>query len=1211
MTVTDTAACRRRWDVARPDADSARRLARETGLSVVTAGILLARGIAAADEARAFLTPSLERDWVATRDIPGLDAAAARVAAAVRARERIVVFGDFDLDGISAAATTALGLRMLGGRVEAMVPHRFTEGYGLTEPALTRLVAMDPEVVVTVDCGISSGAEVRALRDRGIDVVITDHHEPGEDVPVDVPVADPKLADDGPPVAGAGVALALVREVGRILADDEVWRSLTDLAMLGTVADIVPLVGANRALVAHGLQSVRHSPRSGIAALATVAGVDTATLTSDQVAFALAPRLNAAGRMADPATALSLLLAEDIDEATELAHALDEYNRVRQATEADLLVAALAEAERTYRPGDRVLVVAGEGWHEGVRGIVASRLVSRYGVPSLVFCMEDAVAQGSGRSVEGIDLYAALTAIGPMLTRFGGHEMAVGATLPATALDDLRDALRRRFAEVPDEVFVGRVDVDAEVPLDTLSRELAVEISALGPFGFANRRPLLASYGVFMNGRKRVGKGGDHLRFTAFDGVAAVPSIAFRCNDIETLADTESAVDLVYELELDEWRGVERIQLLVRDVRQREAGDRSAAAELVDDLFEHADEILARGDYAGIGDATSFHTKLAGVTFEGRQEVVARLEPGVPLRIERQPDNEYDPNACAVFDPLGDQVGFFNRRLAAALAPVLDAGVEYDVEVADITGGGEGESLGVNVLVTRRAVDAGPDEESLQAAADMRARLAGLGPVDLDEELTRWLIGDRDLHQAQRDALAHLALGRSTLAVMATGRGKSLIFHLHAARLAIAQGSASVFVYPLRALVADQAFVLQERFASLGLSAAVVTGETGPAGRDEAFGALRDGSLDVVLTTPEFLDHHAGRFAASGRIGFVVIDEAHHVGLARSGHRPAYARLGGALATLGRPVVLAVTATAPDDVASIIRDDLGIEEVVLDPTTRENLAISDRRGTEDKLAYIAGTAARGEKVIVYVNSRETSVKLARQLRTRVPDLEHRAVFYNGGMTREARHAVERAFRDGDVTVVVATSAFGEGVNIADVRHVVLYHLPMGEVEFNQLCGRGGRDGQRATVHLVFGEKDARLNRMILESAAPPREDLGALYLVLKDLPTDDGWVEITNAELAELANKRRGRSRLNDKGVSTGIGVFRELGLVASEGAGAYRRLALLPAPEDKLDLADSVRYAEGIDEIRSFEEFRHRALEAAAEELLHAFDRPILPTRP
>ncbi|MEA5074738.1 MAG: helicase-related protein, partial [Coriobacteriia bacterium] len=265
---------------------------------------------------------------------------------------------------------------------------------------------------------------------------------------------------------------------------------------------------------------------------------------------------------------------------------------------------------------------------------------------------------------------------------------------------------------------------------------------------------------------------------------------------------------------------------------------------------------------------------------------------------------------------------------------------------------------------------------------------------------------------------------------------------------------------------------------------------------------------------------------------------------------------------------------------------------------------------EDKVAYIAGIAARGEKVIVYVNSRDVSVKLARQIRTRLPDLTHRAVFYNGGMTREARHAVERAFRGGDITVVVATSAFGEGVNIGDVRHVALYHLPMGEVEFNQLCGRGGRDGRPATVHLLFGEKDARLNRMILESSAPSRDDLGALYLTLRDLAADsDGAIEITNADLAERVKRRRGRSALNDRGVSTGIGVFRELGLVSGEGAGAYRRLTMMPAPEGKLDLADSVRYAEGLDELADFEVFRTRAFEAAADELLHAFDRPILPT--
>jgi single-stranded-DNA-specific exonuclease len=196
-------------------------------------------------------------------------------------------------------------------------------------------------------------------------------------------------------------------------------------------------------------------------------------------------------------------------------------------------------------------------------------------------------------------------------------------------------------------------------------------------------------------------------------------------------------------------------------------------------------------------------------------------------------------------------------------------------------------------------------------------------------------------------------------------------------------------------------------------------------------------------------------------------------------------------------------------------------------------------------------------------------------------------------------------------VVVATSAFGEGINIPDVRHVVLYHLPMGDVEFNQLCGRGGRDGEPASVHLVFGPKDARLNRMILESAAPARDDLGALYLVLRDLAAaDSGAIEVTNADLAERVKARCPSATLTDKGVSTGIGVFRELGLVESEGSGAYRRLVLLPAPAEKLDLASSVRYAEGLDEIESFEAFKEYALHAAADELLHAFNRPILPTR-
>jgi single-stranded-DNA-specific exonuclease len=342
----------------------------------------------------------------------------------------------------------------------------------------------------------------------------------------------------------------------------------------------------------------------------------------------------------------------------------------------------------------------------------------------------------------------------------------------------------------------------------------------------------------------------------------------------------------------------------------------------------------------------------------------------------------------------------------------------------------------------------------------------------------------------------------------------------------------------------------------------------------------------------------------------VVVDEAHHIGLARAGHRPAYTHLGEALETLGGPVVCAVTATASDEVAATIRFTLGIEHLVLDDTRRDNLRVADQRGLSDKPGHLAAVAARGEKVIVYVNSREQSVRIAQKLREASPRLMQRTAFYNGGMSRAARHEVERAFRDGDITALVATSAFGEGVDIPDVRHVALFHLPFNRVEFNQMCGRAGRDGAVATVHLLFGERDGRLNDLILESSCPDLDDLRALYSVLRTRAEKaaDGWVEATNAELAEDVKHRRSRARLTERGVSTGVGIFREVELVGGEGTGSYRRLRLLPV-EGKVDLTASVRYAEGAEEVDEFGAFRAWVLQAPAAELLAAFDRPILPT--
>lgn len=557
-----------RWRVRREVEPAAvEALSREVGVSRLAAWALASRGFDAPERARAFLAPSLVRDWPDAGAIPGLETAAERVARAVRERERIIVFGDFDLDGVSAAGLLTLAVRSLGGKAGAVVPHRVNEGYGLSHPAIERVLAKRPDLVVTVDCGVSSKAEVEALKAAGVDVVVTDHHEPGDGLPVGVPVADPKLAGDGPELSGAGVALALVKAVGELLGDGSAWLEYLDLATLGTIADIVPLLGPNRALVAAGLERMRTSPRLGVRALCEAAGVDVAQITSERVAFALGPRLNAAGRMADPVLALRLLMTQDEDEARSIANTLDEHNRSRQVVELSVFRQALELIEADGGPKPPLIVVAGEGWHDGVRGIVASRLAQRFGIPALVLCVEDGVAVGSGRSVPGLDLHGALGAVRGMLDRFGGHEAAVGFALPAVRLTEFRsaaqEALAPAFAALPPKATV----VDGVVAVEDIDLSSAADLDLLEPFGFGNPRPVFALLGVRLDQCRAVGPTGQHAVMQVSDGASGIEAIMFRCPDLAVLERLGTA-DVIASVERSTWRGRERVRLLVQEVSQ-------------------------------------------------------------------------------------------------------------------------------------------------------------------------------------------------------------------------------------------------------------------------------------------------------------------------------------------------------------------------------------------------------------------------------------------------------------------------------------------------------------------------------------------------------------------------------------------------------------------------------------------------------------------
>jgi single-stranded-DNA-specific exonuclease len=1277
---------RKVWEFAEP-APGRTALARELGVSETLARLLIARGLTDARDARRFLAPSL----AAVTDpflLPGMSEAVRRLSEAARDGERIVVYGDFDADGMTSAVLLSEALQALGADARAFIPDRFEEGYGLTADALARVAEETPDLIVTVDCGVTAVAEAEECRRRGMDLIITDHHGPGPELPAAVAVIDPKLpgvpAEAASPLAGVGVAFKLAwallaraglasENLGELdpLCDAPLAR-LLDLVAVGTVADVVDLLGENRELVVAGLARLNGRPRPGLAALVQSARLPAGSLGSEHVAFGLAPRLNAAARLGKTEPAMTLLATEEPELARRLAGRLDSMNRERQVIGERIS----REAQEMAQSGvdearDRVIVLSSETWHDGVKGIVASRLVERYFKPTLLFTVTDGVARGSARSIPGVDIHELLGRHRELYSRFGGHAGAAGLSLPAEALPDLAARLAADLSELPATVFVRRLAVDAEVSPVDLERGLAKELPRLAPHGAANPAPVLAIRECEISGQKRVGDG-SHLKFTVRKDGRSLPAIAFRLECIDAAQDHGDAADVAFTLERDEWMGRQRTQLRIVDLvlhgadedaaddpgalaatcadRRGGAADGSADGSsagacdgFLERLFEQGRALCADEDYANIGDEDAFFTKVVGVTFDGRQAGLEGIGAGDPLTLRREPDNPHDPNAVAVDwaspraaeDGPGDhaaqpggappperpaaqpgaapaperpdaQIGYLNARLARQMAPLIDDGVPYRAEVASISGGGEGQSKGVNILLVRRDREEGL-EAAWASASAARRELEAMDVAAREEAIRRALLGDSGERPCQTQALDLLRRGLNTLVVMGTGRGKSFVFQARAAQLAL-EGKTSLFVYPLRALANDQEHSMGRRLAGLGIRVAKFTGELAPDRRAEAFEALASGRVDIAVTTPEFLSLHRDRLAC-GTIAFVVIDEAHHVARATRAHRPAYLSIGEAIEALGSPVVLACSATCGDKEAVVVRERLRIDELVVDRFVRENLHVVDKRSVKDKHGYLRRLAGRSEKTVIYVNSRELTVDLAEHIRSGVPGMAERVGFYHGGLGKELRHEVETRFRESSLTCVVATSAFGEGIDVPDVRHVVLFHLPFSEIDYNQQSGRAGRDDSPAAIHLLFEKYDAKLNRMVLDASSPGRDLLAELYRTLRDLASDDGVVERAWADIAAEMDVRDRKLRASASSVGAGVRILEELGLADVDRAGSVRRVRLLPAPPEKLDLESSVRFAEGLEEKRAFETFSKWAFATGVPGLRDALTRPIAPS--
>jgi len=563
------------WEHPDPDEPRAEELAEALGLDPVIARLLVRRGMSTAEEAERFLHPRLDHlhDPFRLADLPR---AVDRLTRAIEHGERIAIHGDYDVDGVTSTVILRRVLELLGADVTHFIPERLKDGYGLEPAGLERLAAQGVAVVVSVDCGIRSQAAAARARELGVDLIVTDHHEPEAVLPPALAVINPKRRDCDYPdkhLAGVGVALKVVQALC-MRSDRSGWLpAFVKLAAVGTVADVVPLRGENRVIAKLGLERLSRKRHAvGLRALLDSAGLLGEPLTGFHVAFRLAPRINAAGRMSTPDLATRLLLLTDdgrADEAKSLAGRLEEVNARRQAEEAEILAAARRKVDADPDVGAHaILVVWGAGWHRGVIGIVASKLVDLFHRPAIVLAVEGDQAYGSGRSIPGFDLLAALEHCGELFTRYGGHRHAAGVTMESGRLAELR---RRITAFADDrlgpEQLMPRLAIDGRLPLAAITPGLIAGLRAMEPFGAGNPRPVFHSGALELADAPRVLKS-RHLAMRVRQHGRVFRAVAWRMADrADFVRRHGDALDLAFHLTENTWRGERTVELSVADIR--------------------------------------------------------------------------------------------------------------------------------------------------------------------------------------------------------------------------------------------------------------------------------------------------------------------------------------------------------------------------------------------------------------------------------------------------------------------------------------------------------------------------------------------------------------------------------------------------------------------------------------------------------------------
>lgn len=556
---------KKKWQIYEEEQEKINKISIQYHINKLLASILVNRNIEE-DKIEAFLNPT-RKSFHDPFLMPDMKKAVDRILKAMQNKEKIIIYGDYDVDGITSITVLKSFLEDRGVHVDSYIPNRLEEGYGLNKPAVEKIAENKYQLMITVDCGISGIEEIEYANSLGIETIVTDHHEVGDSLPNAIAVVDAKRKDNEYPcrdLAGVGVVFKLIQAIGiKLGLEEKEYLKYLDIVCIGTISDIVPLVDENRAIAKLGLLLVRQTKNLGLQSLLISSGYKN--IDSTTISFGVAPRINACGRMGHADEALNLFLSKDIYEVNELTKKLNEYNKIRQETEKNIYEDAVNQIEQNKLNEKNAIIVSGENWHHGVIGIVSSKITDLYFKPSILLCNEGEFSKGSGRSIPGFDLHQALMQCQDTIDRFGGHAMAIGITIKTDKFQEFAEEFENVAKEAKIDEIIPIINIDAKIELNEINKEMVESLKLLEPYGEGNKMPIFAFRNLKIDSIRALSEG-KHIKLTLKDNNNIINAIGFNLGKIAEDYRIGDKIDIVGTLEINSFNGVDSLQINIKDV---------------------------------------------------------------------------------------------------------------------------------------------------------------------------------------------------------------------------------------------------------------------------------------------------------------------------------------------------------------------------------------------------------------------------------------------------------------------------------------------------------------------------------------------------------------------------------------------------------------------------------------------------------------------